>query len=259
MNNFENHYSEILSYCLKKGDKVIGRNGKIRQISGAQIRANLKDGFPIVTGKQIFPKSCFIETEWMLKGYTNVKWLNDRGVKIWDQWADENGELGPIYGHQLLNFNGVNQIEQIIKEAKINKHSRRLLCTMWNPNDLNKMQLPPCHFAFQFIITNTKVDIVVFMRSLDLFIGLPYDIVMYATILSCFAYELNLEANNVILSAANAHVYEEHVSSAAIYCNREKYKLPKLISCSNFSNFSYLQMEIENYNFQPRLKVKVIK
>lgn len=259
MNDFEKQYSEILSYCLKKGHKVIGRNGKIRQISGAQIRANLNNGFPIVTGKQIFPKSCFIETEWVLKGITNVKWLNERGVKIWDQWANEDGELGPVYGHQLLNFNGINQLDNIIQEAKKNKHSRRLLCSMWNPIDLNKMNLPPCHYAFQFIIFNNKVDIVVAMRSLDLFIGLPYDIVMYSTILVAFAKELNIEANEVIINAANAHVYEEHVSMAAIYCGRAKYKLPKLISCSTISNFSYLDMNIENYNFQPRLKVNVIK
>lgn len=259
MNSFEKQYSDVLSHCLKKGEKVIGRNGKTRQISGAQIKANLNEGFPIVTGKQIFPKSCFIETEWLLKGLTNVKWLNERGVKIWDQWADENGELGPVYGHQLLNFNGVNQINNIIQEAKKNKYSRRLVCSMWNPVDLNKMNLPPCHYAFQFVVFANKVDIVVSMRSLDLFIGLPYDIVMYSTILVSFAKELNIDANEVIINAANAHVYEEHVSMAAIYCGRNKYKLPKLISCSTISNFSYLDMNIEDYNFQPRLKVNVIK
>jgi thymidylate synthase len=259
MNNFEKHYCDVLSYCLKKGEKVIGRNGKTRQISGAQIKANINEGFPIVTGKQIFPKSCFIETEWLLKGLTNVKWLNERGVKIWDQWANEDGELGPVYGHQLLNFNGINQIKNVLEEAKKNKYSRRLLCSMWNPGDLNKMNLPPCHYAFQFVIFNNKVDIVVSMRSLDLFIGLPYDVVMYATILVCFAKELKLNANEIIINAANAHVYEEHVSAAAIYCGRIKNKLPKLKSCSTISNFSYLDMNIEDYNFQPRLKVNVIK
>ena len=259
MNNYETIYSNIMSQCLKVGQKVIGRNGRVRQITAAQIRANLNEGFPVVTGKQIFPKSCFIETEWLLKGITNVKWLNERGLKIWDQWADNNGELGPVYGHQLINFNGVNQIKHIIKDAKENKHSRRLLCSMWNPNDLNKMQLPPCHYAFQFVITNTKVDIVVSMRSLDLFIGLPYDMVMYATILSSFANELGLEANEVIINAANAHVYEEHISSAAIYTNRKKHKLPELVSASTISNFSYNEMAIKNYTHDSRLEVNVIK
>ena len=145
MNNYEKQYSFIINYCLKHGKEVISRNGKIKQITAAQIRANLNEGFPIVTGKKIFPKSCFIETEWMLNGLTNIQWLNSRGVKIWDQWADKNGDLGPVYGHQLLSFNGINQIEYIINEVKINKHSRRLLCSMWNPSDLHKMALPPCH------------------------------------------------------------------------------------------------------------------
>jgi thymidylate synthase len=259
MNNFEKQYCDVLSFCLKKGDKVIGRNGKTRQITGVQIRANMQDGFPIVTGKQIFPKSCFIETEWIIKGITNVKWLNDRGVKIWDQWADANGDLGPVYGHQLLNFNGINQLTNIIEEAKKNKHSRRLLCSMWNPCDLHKMTLPPCHYSFQFVVSNNKVDIVVSMRSLDLFIGLPYDMVMYSTILVAFCKELNLQANEVVINAANAHVYEEHTSSAAIYCGRKKHKLPNLLNSPILSNFSYLDVQISEYNYESRLKVNVIK
>lgn len=244
---------------MKKGFEVNGRNGFIRQITGAQIKANLHEGFPIVTGKQIFPKSCFVETEWLLSGQCNIKFLNDNNVHIWDQWADKNGDLGPVYGYQLINFNGVNQIENIIKEYKLNKYSRRLLFNMWNPLDLNKMNLPPCHYAFQFIVTNNYVDIVVSMRSLDLFIGLPYDMTMYATILASFANEFNLIANEVIINAANAHVYEEHIRAAAIYCGRKKHKLPKLIKCSNFQNFKYNEMQISNYNYESRLIVNVIK
>jgi thymidylate synthase len=244
---------------MKKGIKVIGRNGITRQITGAQIKANLNEGFPVVTGKQIFPKSCFVETEWLLSGQCNIKFLNNYNVHIWDKWADENGDLGPVYGYQLINFNGINQIENIIKEFKLNKYSRRLLFNMWNPFDLNKMNLPPCHYAFQFIVTNNYVDVVVSMRSLDLFIGLPYDMVMYATILHSFANEFNLIANEVVINAANAHVYEEHISKAAIYCGRKKHKLPKLIKCSKFQNFKYNEMQISDYNYEPRLIVNVIK
>ena len=259
MNNFEKIYSNIMSDCLKKGEKIIGRNGKIRQITGAQIRANLLDGFPIVTGKKIYPKSCFIETEWMLNGLTNIKWLNERGVKIWDQWADKNGDLGPIYGHQLLNFNGVNQINNLVNEYKLNKHSRRLICSMWNPSDLSKMSLPPCHYSFQFIVSNDKIDIVVSMRSLDLFIGLPYDIAMYASLLSSFAKEFNLIAREVVINAGNAHVYEEHVKEAAIYIGRDKYDLPKLLNTSNFTNFNANDFELSKYKCWDRLVVNVIK
>jgi thymidylate synthase len=259
MNNYEKKYSDILSNCLKSGNKVTGRNGKTRQITAAQIRADLNEGFPVVTGKQIFPKSCFIETEWMLNGYTNVNWLNEKGVKIWDQWADEDGNLGPVYGHQLLNFNGTNQLKHVIEEAKANKYSRRLLCSMWNPSDLSKMALPPCHYSFQFVIANNKADIVVSMRSLDLFIGLPYDMVMYASILQSFSNELNLVPNEVVINAANAHIYEEHISSAAIYVGRKKNRLPKLIKSSSFSNFKADEFEISDYNYEPRLAVNVIK
>lgn len=259
MNNYEKNYSEVMSKCLKTGVRLTGRNGKVRQISGAQIRASLLEGFPIVTGKQIFPRSCFIETEWLLSGQTNIKFLNDNNVHIWDQWADENGDLGPVYGLQLNNFNGIDQINNVINDYKSNKHSRRLLFNMWNPSELNQMALPPCHYAFQFIVSNNNVDIVVSMRSLDLFVGLPYDMVMYASILASFANEFNLIANEVIINAANAHVYEEHVSPAAIYCNRKKHSLPKLLSASLFTKFAYAEMKIENYNYESRLIVNVIK
>jgi thymidylate synthase len=259
MNNFEQMYSTVMSTCMKTGIKVNGRNGRVRQITAAQIRANLNDGVPVVTGKQIFPRSCFVETEWLLSGQSNIKFLNDNKVHIWDQWADDNGNLGPVYGYQLNNFNGINQITNILNDFKLNKHSRRLLFTMWNPNELQDMSLPPCHYAFQFVIANDIVDIVVSMRSLDLFIGLPYDMVMYASILCSFANEFNLKANEVIINAANAHVYEEHVSSAAIYCNRKKLTLSKLISCSNFTKFKFNEMKIENYEYHSRLIVNVIK
>ena len=259
MNNFEKIYGNVVSHCLKKGEIVIGRNGKVRQITGTQIRANLIEGFPVVTGKTIFPKTCFIETEWMLNGLTNINWLNERGVKIWDQWADKNGDLGPVYGHQLLNFNGVNQITGLINEYKLNKHSRRLICSMWNPNDLSKMQLPPCHYSFQFIISNNFVDIIVTMRSLDLFIGLPYDMVMYASILAAFANEFNLIAREVIINAANAHIYEAHVREAAIYVGRDKFKLPSLLKVGLFTKYYSNDFQLSEYKKQNRLIVNVIK
>jgi thymidylate synthase len=259
MNNYEKSYSNILIDCLNSKELILGRNGYTKQITATQIRANLNDGFPIVTGKKIFPKSCFIETEWMLHGHTNVKWLNERNVNIWDQWADENGDLGPVYGHQLVNFNGINQIENIVKETQSNKHSRRLLCSMWNPNDLQKMLLPPCHYSFQFVISNNKVDIVVSMRSLDLFIGLPYDMVMYSSILSSFANEFKLQANEVIINAANSHIYQEHFNAVKLYLNQEKYELPKLLQASKFSNFLSIEMVISKYQSNNRIIVPVIK
>ena len=245
MNKFEKQYSDIINNVCKKGSRVVGRNGKTRQITGVQIRTNLKDGFPLVTGKQIFPKSIAIELEWMLKGLTNVNYLNSRGVKIWDEWADENGELGPVYGHQILSFNGVNQIDLLINEFKKNKFSRRLLISMWNVNDLHKMKLPPCHYSFQFVAdVDNFIDIVVTMRSLDLFIGLPYDIAMYSLMLSSFAKEFNLIPREVIINAANAHIYEEHIGPASVYALRNKFELPKLNNTSIFTNFNSEEIKL---------------
>jgi len=259
MNKFENEYSEVMKTCLKKGEKIRGRNGFIRQIVGAQIRANLLNGFPAVTGKKIFPKSCFIETEWMIKGLTNIDYLNKRGVHIWDLWANEDGSLGKVYGHQLINFNGENQLQDVISSAKLDPYSRRLLCSMWNVNDLKDMNLPPCHYAFQFVIAKEYIDIVVSMRSLDLFVGLPYDVCMYSTILLSMANELNLIAREVVINAANAHIYEQHVGMAATYNLRKKRKLPQIKVGCTLSNFDYTKIELINYNPDTRLKVEVIK
>lgn len=259
MNTYEKKYCQILNRCLSKGTKVNGRNGLTLQITGTQICANLSKGFPAVTGKKVFWKSSLIETEWVLKGITNTKWLNNRGVKIWDQWSDENGDLGPVYGHQLINFNGVNQLAKIIQEAKANPNSRRLLCSMWNPLDLDKMKLPPCHYSFQFVITNKKVDIIVSMRSLDLFIGLPYDMMMYAAILESFANELNLKSRNVIINAGSAHIYEEHIEAVKVYITNKKHNLPKLLERSTISNFQADNFVLANYVSEPRITVNVIK
>ena len=259
MNSFEEEYSTVIKNCCKKGSKLKGRNGNVRQLTAVQIRANLNQGFPIVTGKQIFPNSVFIELEWMLNGFTNIKWLNDKGVKIWDQWADEKGDLGPVYGHQILNFAGVNQLEQISEEFKNTKNSRRLLVSMWNPTDLDKMALPPCHYAFQFVLENNIADIVVSMRSLDLFIGLPYDMAMYATLLVSFCKEHNLTPREIIINAANGHIYEEHIGSAAVYANRLKFNLPKVLNVPALSVYKAEGIVIDGYKYHSRLKVDVKK
>jgi thymidylate synthase len=259
MNKYESKYVELLYECMHFGKPVEGRNGKTLQISGAQIRANMSNGFPIVTGKKIYPKTCFIETEWMLSGNTNTSWLNDRGVKIWDQWANSDGDLGPVYGHQLVNFNGVNQIKKLVEQSSIDIHSRRLLCSMWNPKDIDQMALPPCHYAFQFVVAEGMADIVVSMRSLDLFIGLPYDMAMYATILSVYCNQFDLISNDVIITAGSAHIYADHLNAARLYCNNPKHELPKLLSCSTITNFDHKEMAISDYCSEERIIVEVKK
>jgi len=259
MNNFEKEYSKLIKKVCRSGERLNSRNSKVRKITGAQIRADLSEGLPIVTGKKIFPKSCFIETQWLLEGRTNVKWLNERGVKIWDKWANKNGDLGPVYGKQLVNFNGVNQINNLIKDIKQDKLSRRNLYLMWNPSDTKKMGLPPCHYSFQLIGYNERLDIVVTMRSLDLFIGLPYDILMYSIILLSICNELKITPGEVVINAADCHLYESHVSKASIYANRTKKQLPTVKKMTTFSLFNYEEIEVENYSPNSRLEVEVYK
>lgn len=261
MNKFEQNYSAVIKQTLKSKVIVTGRNGRTRINTGVQLRANLKEGLPLVTGKKIFPSSIGIETEWFLSGLTNTTWLNNRGVKIWDQWADENGDLGPVYGKQLRDFNGVDQLIEIVELAKKDPYSRRLVVNLWNPVDLSSMRLPPCHYSFQFVIYNKAVDVIVTMRSLDLFVGLPYDMAMYSLILSAFVKELgnNYYANEVIINAANAHIYEEHVGAAATYAGRIKKALPVLINVPSILSFDHKEIIIDNYNPESRIEVNVKK
>lgn len=261
MNKFEEQYSALMREVLRDKNVVTGRNGRVRMKTAVQIRANLAEGFPLVTGKQIFPKSIAVETEWFLKGFTNTRWLNALGVKIWDQWADENGDLGPVYGKQLRDFNGFDQLKELVDLAKKEPYSRRLVVNLWNPTDLSKMKLPPCHYGFQFVIHNKQVDVVVTMRSLDLFVGLPYDVAMYALILSSFVKEIGdgYFAGEVILNAANAHIYEEHTGPASIYIGRKKATLPVLRNAPSILNFDYNQVVIEGYNPEKRITVNVKK
>lgn len=259
MNNFEKEYSKTVSLVCRKGEKIRGRNGSVRQLTNLTISADLSEGFPLVTGKKIFPKSVFIELEWMLRGLTNVKFLNDNGVRIWDKWADENGDLGPVYGKQLVNFNGKNQITSFVERLKSDYNSRRHLVSMWNPNELQDMRLPPCHFSFQVVPRIDKIDIVVSMRSLDLFIGLPYDMAMYATMLHSISKEINKKPGVVYINAACAHVYEEHVSYASVYANRKKMALPNMLDCPKISEFDHRKVLISEYNSDSRLKVNVKK
>lgn len=259
MSKFETQYKETLSKVLKTKNIVSGRNGKVRQCSGVQLRADLREGFPLVTSKKIFPKSIAVELEWLLRGETNIKFLNDRGVHIWDQWADTSGDLGPVYGKQVRAFNGeYDQLKAVLKSLKSEPFSRRHLVTMWNPLQLKSMALPPCHYSFQFVRDSGGLDLVVSMRSLDLFIGLPYDMAMYAMLLESIAKELGTTAKEVIINAANAHVYEAHVGAAATYKGRLEKALPR-VNVPKISAYRWNRVEVHGYEPLERIRVSVIK
>ena len=259
MNNYEKDYSALLIDVLENGEKTESRNSIVFKKTACQLRVDLSEGLPVVTGKKIFPRSSFVEIEWLLSGDTNTKFLNDNGVKIWDQWSNKNGDLGPVYGKQLVDFNGVNQLKELMNQLKTDPMSRRHLVSMWNPSELSEMALPPCHYSFQIVSYSSKLDLVVSMRSLDLFIGLPYDMLMYSVILSAICKELNKIPGEVIINAADCHVYEEHIESAMVYAERKKYELPKLLKVPIFSKFNFKEVEISDYKTNPRLKVNVLK
>ena len=257
MNQFEFFYQNHLKDVAYHGHKITGRNGDTRQIIGKQIQANLEEGFPIITARKVFPKTMGLETQWMLEGRTNINWLNKRGVKIWDKWADKYGELGPVYGKQLIDFNGINQTRNLIRDIKKNRSSRRHVVTFWNPNDLKYMALPPCHSSIHVLITS-KVNIVVTMRSLDLFIGLPYDMGMYAIICSAIAKELNIPAGQVIINAASTHIYTEHMNLIEQYLSNKYLSLPRLTNISTFTDFNAEEFQLTNYKYVEHLKPEVI-
>jgi len=259
MSKFEKQYKQVLSEVLKAKNIVNGRNGKVRQITGVQIRADLREGFPLVTSKKIFPKSIAVELEWLLRGETNVKFLNDQGVHIWDQWADNSGDLGPVYGKQIRAFNGeYDQLKSLLRRLKAEPFSRRHLVSMWNPSETDSMALPPCHYSFQFVRDTKGLDLVVSMRSLDLFIGLPYDIAMYALLLKTVAKELEVVAREVVINAANAHVYEVHAGAAATYKGRDVKALPR-VEVPKISAYRWNRVEVYDYEPLPRIKVPVVK
>lgn len=260
MSNFEKQYKATLQNVLRKKNEIHGRNGVVRQQTGITVEANLEEGFPIITGRKAYFKNMLAEARWMLKGDTNTKYLKEQGVSIWDLWADENGNLGPIYGHQMRNFNGVDQIQNLLKGLKTNRFSRRHIVNFWNPNDLDKMALPPCHFAFEVVANKGSFDIVVFMRSLDLFVGLPYDIGVYSLYLIALSNQFNVKPGKVVIMAGNAHVYSQNVNQAAYYCTTKNHKLPRLNHNNiTFLNFQNVTPELINYTHEKPIKVLPIK
>jgi thymidylate synthase len=219
---------------------------------------NLKDGFPLITSKKMFLKNFAHELIWMLNGDTNIKYLQDNGVSIWNEWADENGDLGPTYGYQLRHFNGEkDQIVELIENIKKDPHSRRHLLTMWNPLQLDDMALPPCHFACQFYVHGDNLNVNAFMRSGDLFIGIPYDFAFYALLLKVIAKEVGLNASTIKLNITDCHVYENHVPQVLTYLSNKEHKLPAVTYDGNLNNLNYSDFELINYTSEGFIKTQI--
>ena len=256
-------YLDLLSHILETGTPRSDRTGT-GTISrfGYQMRFNLADGFPVVTTKKLHLKSIIHELLWFLNGDTNVNYLQDHGVKIWNEWAGDDGELGPVYGHQWRSWsapdgNEIDQISQVIREIKTNPTSRRLIVSAWNVGDLDKMKLPPCHLLFQFYVNDGKLSCQLYQRSADAFLGVPFNIASYALLTLMMAQVTELEPGDFVHTFGDAHIYNNHLEQASLQLTREPFPLPQMKinpEVKNIFDFKYEDFELVNYQAHPHIK-----
>lgn len=259
-------YLHLLSQILHHGTPKSDRTGTgTKSIFGYQMRFNLQDGFPLVTTKKLHLKSIIYELLWFLKGDTNIKYLKDNGVRIWDEWADENGDLGPVYGKQWRNWEGADrkvtdQVSEVIEQIKNNPDSRRLIISAWNVADLPKMHLMPCHCLFQFYVADGKLSCQLYQRSADVFLGVPFNIASYALLTMMIAQVCGLETGEFVHSFGDVHLYNNHIEQAESQLSRTPYPLPQMKinpAVKNIFDFSFEDFELINYQSHPAIKAPV--
>lgn len=259
-------YLDLLDTILTKGVAKSDRTGTgTLSYFGYQMRFDLSKGFPLLTTKKLHTRSIIHELLWFLKGSTNIAYLKENKVSIWDEWADENGELGPIYGHQWRSWdssdgNSIDQISQIIEQIKNNPDSRRLLVCAWNVGEIDKMALPPCHILFQFFVADGKLSCQLYQRSADVFLGVPFNIASYALLTAMVAQVCNLQAGEFIHTLGDAHLYTNHLEQARLQLSRAPLHLPKLELNPNITNvfdFKIEDIKIEGYEAHPHIKAAV--
>lgn len=260
-----NQYETLLRYVRENGTKKSDRTGTgTLSIFGYQMRFDLNEGFPLITTKQVHLKSIIHELIWFLKGDTNIKYLQDNGVTIWDEWVDKNGELGPIYGYQWRSWPSpdghIDQISQVINTLKSNPDSRRIIVSAWNVVDINKMSLPPCHAMFQFYVADNKLSCQMYQRSADLFLGVPFNIASYALLTMMVAQVCDLELGEFIHTFGDSHIYMNHLEQVDIQLSRtpRPYPVMKLNpAIKNIFDFKYEDFQLEGYNPYPGIKAPI--
>jgi thymidylate synthase len=259
-------YLELLQTIQSNGIDRQDRTGTgTRSIFGHQMRFNLQNGFPLLTTKKIHIKSVIYELLWMLRGDTNIHFLNNHKVSIWDEWADENGDLGPVYGHQWRSWqapNGktIDQITSVIDQIRTNPNSRRMIVSAWNPADLDKMALAPCHTLFQFYVAGGKLSCQLYQRSADCFLGVPFNIASYALLTMMIAQVTQLEPGDFVHTLGDAHLYTNHFDQVKIQLSREPRPLPKITinpEITSLFNFNYEDFQLFDYNPHPHIKAEV--
>ncbi len=259
-------YLQLLQHILQNGTDKSDRTGTgTRSVFGYQMRFNLAEGFPLVTTKKLHLKSIIYELLWFLNGDTNVKYLNENGVKIWDEWADENGNLGPVYGKQWRSWQGadgkvVDQIAALIEQIKTNPDSRRLIVSAWNVAELSEMKLMPCHCLFQFYVAKGKLSCQLYQRSADVFLGVPFNIASYALLTMMIAQVCDLEPGEFIHSFGDVHLYKNHFEQAELQLTRMPFALPKMkinTEVKDIFNFQFEDFELIDYQSHPGIKAPV--
>ena len=262
MKTYLNLLEHILNDGVQKGDRT--GTGTL-SVFGHQMRFDLSEGFPLLTTKKLHMKSIIYELLWFLKGDTNVRYLQEHGVRIWNEWADENGELGPVYGHQWRSwpdYDGgvIDQIEYVLNQIRTNPNSRRMIVSAWNVAEVNKMALPPCHTLFQFYVVNGKLSLQLYQRSADTFLGVPFNIASYALLCMMIAQVTGLEPGEFIHTTGDTHLYLNHLEQARLQLTREPRPLPTMKlnpDVKSLYDFKYEDFVLENYDPWPHIKADV--
>ena len=261
-----NQYLKLLEHVKQNGQKKEDRTGTgTMSVFGYQMRFNLNKSFPLLTTKKVHLKSVIYELLWFLSGDTNIKYLKDNGVSIWDEWADENGNLGPVYGHQWRSWptsegKEIDQISNLIYQIKKTPDSRRLIVSAWNVGEINKMKLPPCHCFFQFYVADGRLSCQLYQRSADIFLGVPFNIASYALLTQMIAHVCGLECGEFIHTLGDAHIYTNHINQVNEQLRRKPKKLPQIKinpSVKNIFDFKYEDFSLEGYDPYPLIKAPV--
>lgn len=259
-------YLDLLDHVLKNGEKKSDRTGTgTISVFGHQTRYNLNDGFPLMTTKKLHTRSIFHELLWFMKGDTNVQYLRDNKVSIWDEWADENGNLGPVYGQQwraweTADGRKIDQLLQVIESIKTNPDSRRHLVVAFNPGEIDKMALPPCHAFFQFYVNSGKLSCQLYQRSADIFLGVPFNVASYALLTHMVAQVCGLGVGEFIHTLGDAHLYLNHIEQAKLQLTRAPMPLPKLVlnpEIKNILDFKFEDIQVLNYQSHPTIKAEI--
>jgi thymidylate synthase len=259
-------YLDLMRDILETGTRKTDRTGTgTLSVFGRQLRFDLSKGFPLVTTKKLHTRSIIVELLWFLRGDTNIQYLHDHKVSIWDEWADENGDLGPVYGHQWRSWPApdgrqIDQITQVLHQIKTKPDSRRHIVTAWNPAEVDKMALPPCHAMFQFYVADGKLSCQLYQRSADYFLGVPFNIASYALLTHLFAQQCDLQPGEFVWTGGDVHLYTNHLDQAREQLTRTPYPLPQLVirrKPASIFDYQLEDFEIANYQSHPTIKAPI--